>query len=61
VKSFEHPIQDILKPPSPLIEITKGVDANPFTHKFGGYIHHRYLVWSNIEKCEIYLLPNYSK
>jgi SAM-dependent methyltransferase len=46
--------------PSPLIEATKNVDASDYTHLYCGYIHHRYLVWSSIEKNEIYFLPKYS-
>jgi SAM-dependent methyltransferase len=49
-----------IETPSPLLEITKGIDASSFAHKYGGYMHHRYIVWSSIEKCEIYLLPKYS-
>jgi hypothetical protein len=49
-----------IETPSPLIEITKGVDVHPHSDKFGGYIHHRYIIWSDIEKCEIYFLPKYS-
>ena len=49
-----------IETPSPLIEITKDVDGPPFSHLYCGYIHHRYIVWSNIEKNEIYFLPKYS-
>jgi len=49
-----------IETPSPLIEITKNVDASEFSSKYCGYIHHRYIVWSNIEKNEIYFLPKYS-
>ena len=49
-----------IETPSPLIEITKDVDAAPLSDKYCGYIHHRYIVWSNIEKNEIYFLPKYS-
>ena len=49
-----------IETPSPLIEVTKGVDASPLTDKYCGYIHHRYLVWSSIERNEIYFLPKYS-
>lgn len=49
-----------IETPSPLIEITKGVDANAFTNSYCGYIHHRYIVWSSIERNEIYFLPKYS-
>ena len=49
-----------IETPSPLIEITKDVDAAPLSEKYCGYIHHRYIVWSNIQKNEIYFLPKYS-
>jgi SAM-dependent methyltransferase len=49
-----------IETPSPLIEATKNVDANPVSDKYCGYIHHRYIVWSNIQKNEIYFLPKYS-
>jgi hypothetical protein len=49
-----------IETPSPLIEVLKGVDGNVNADKYAGYIHHRYIVWSNIEKCEIYFLPKYS-
>jgi len=48
-----------IETPSPLIEITKGVDGGSYAYKYGGYIHHRYVVWSSIEKNEIYFLPKY--
>jgi SAM-dependent methyltransferase len=49
-----------METPSPLIEITKNVDANKLSEMYCGYVHHRYIVWSNIEKNEIYFLPKYS-
>ena len=49
-----------IETPSPLIELTKNVDAFDFSHLYCGYIHHRYIVWSNIQKNEIYFLPKYS-
>ena len=49
-----------IETPSPIIEITKGVDASQISNLYCGYIHHRYIVWSNIEKNEIYFLPKYS-
>lgn len=49
-----------IETPSPLVEITKGVDSHISASKYEGYIHHRYIIWSNIEKCEIYMLPKYS-
>lgn len=49
-----------IETPSPLIEITKNIDGTEFAYKYCGYIHHRYIVWSNIQKNEIYFLPKYS-
>ena len=49
-----------IETPSPLIEITKNVDAHSNASTYCGYIHHRYIVWSNIKKNEIYFLPKYS-
>jgi hypothetical protein len=49
-----------IETPSPLIEITKGVDGVPESYKYSGYIHHRYIIWSDIQKNEIYFLPKYS-
>jgi hypothetical protein len=49
-----------IETPSPLIEITKGVDCGLKSDKYSGYIHHRYIIWSDIENCEIYFLPKYS-
>lgn len=49
-----------IETPSPLIESIKNIDCNDLSYKYCGYIHHRYLVWSSIEKNEIYFLPKYS-
>lgn len=49
-----------IETPSPLIEATKNVDGSLGADKYCGYIHHRYIVWSNIQKNEIYFLPKYS-
>jgi len=49
-----------IETPSPLVEIMKGVDSHEFSLKYAGYIHHRYIVWSDIEKCEIYFLAKNS-
>jgi hypothetical protein len=49
-----------IETPSPLIEVTKDVDGGTYAHLYCGYIHHRYIVWSSIEKNEIYFLPKYS-
>jgi len=49
-----------IETPSPLIEVTKNVDSHISSNMYCGYIHHRYIVWSNIQKNEIYFLPKYS-
>jgi len=49
-----------IETPSPLIEITKDIDAHISSNMYCGYMHHRYIVWSNIQKNEIYFLPKYS-
>jgi len=49
-----------IETPSPLVEVMKGVDANENSSKYSGYIHHRYIVWSDIEKGEIYFLAKNS-
>lgn len=49
-----------IETPSPLIEVTKGVDALNKSCNYAGYIHHRYIIWSDIDKCEIHFLPKYS-
>lgn len=46
--------------PSPLVEATKQVDACRFSHLYCGYLHHRYLVWGNMERNELFFLPKYS-
>ena len=49
-----------IETPSPIIEITKGVDSSTFNQLYGGYRHHRYIIWSNIKNNHIYILPKYS-
>jgi len=46
-----------IETPSPLVEITKGVDGG--SPQYRGYIHHRYIVWSNKETNTLYCLPKY--
>ena len=48
-----------IETPSPLIEISKGVDATSSNLQFNycGYIHHRYIIWSY--KNVVYILPKY--
>jgi hypothetical protein len=49
-----------IETPSPMVEITKGIDASSCSSNYSGYVHHRYIVWSDIEKCEIHFLPKYN-
>lgn len=44
-----------IETPSPLAELTRGVDAWLAPHR--GYLHHRWLVWSH--EGVLYLLPKY--
>lgn len=49
-----------IETPSPLVEIIRGIDAQANSNTYGGYIHHRYIVWSDIKENTIYILPKYS-
>lgn len=44
-----------IETPSPIVEITKGVNKN----NMRGYIHHRYIVWSDLDNNTLYFLPKY--
>ena len=46
-----------IETPSPLAELTKGVDNG--LNNYCGYKHHRYIVWSSIETNTIHFLPKY--
>jgi predicted O-methyltransferase YrrM len=46
-----------IETPSPLIEISKGVDAGD--RKIRGYHHHRWIIWSELENNTIHFLPKY--
>ena len=35
-----------IETPSPLIEVTKGVDGYNNNNLYSGYLHHRYIIWS---------------
>jgi SAM-dependent methyltransferase len=45
-----------IETPSPLIEITKGAEK---AFDYCGYIHHRYIVWSDWETNTLHFLPKY--
>ena len=46
-----------IETPSPLIEVSMGVDANNLYKFYKGYIHHRYIIWSDIENNVLCFLP----
>lgn len=48
-----------IETPSPLVEITKGVDSRSYSNLYTGYIHHRFIIWSDFEKETVYILPKY--
>lgn len=45
--------------PSPLVELSRGVDGIKESEFFIGYQHHRYIVCSDLENNKIYFLPKY--
>ena len=47
--------QGYIETPSPLIEITKSADQS----NLRGYVHHRYIVWSDITTNTLFFLPKY--
>jgi hypothetical protein len=50
---FKCSRQGYIETPSPLIEISRGVESPDYC----GYIHHRYIVWNDIDT--VYFLPKY--
>jgi len=48
-----------IETPSPLVECIKGIDTNNFSHIYCGYLHHRYIIWTDMENNTIYFLPKY--
>jgi len=44
-----------IETPSPLIEMMKGVDVGEANYR--GYMHHRYIVWSDKDTNTLYFLP----
>lgn len=45
--------------PSPLVEITKGIDGSSESYKYCGYIHHRYIIWYDKDEHTVHMLPKY--
>jgi hypothetical protein len=51
-----------IETPSPLIEFSRGVDADldwVNSDSYRGYKHHRYIVWSDVDTNTLYFLPKY--
>jgi len=48
-----------IETPSPLVEITRGVDAPKYSYKYRGYIHHRYFIWVDYFTNTIHMLPKF--
>lgn len=48
-----------IETPSPLIEFIRGVDSSGVTDKYRGYVHHRYIVWSDPITNTLHFLPKY--
>ena len=46
-----------IETPSPLVECMKGTDCITGNHR--GYIHHRYIVWTDISDNSIHFLPKF--
>lgn len=44
-----------IETPSPLVESIRGVDAHPNSNLYKGYIHHRYIMWT--EGDELHAIP----
>jgi predicted O-methyltransferase YrrM len=54
-------IKGYIETPSPLIEITRGVDATNIvdSNKYRGYLHHKYFVWTSLEDNTLHFLPKF--
>jgi hypothetical protein len=46
-----------IETPSPMIELSYGVDAHILEYPYRGYIHHRYIVWTDCKDNTLYFLP----
>lgn len=46
-----------IETPSPIIEIMKGVDAPDTCNLYCGYSHHHSIIWGDMSKNTIYILP----
>lgn len=50
-------VKGYIETPSPLIEILKNVTSDQ--NEEAGYLHHRYIVWSDPDQNVLYFLPKY--
>lgn len=48
-----------IETPSPIVECMNNVDGNKNSKNYRGYIHHRYIVWTDIQTNTLYFLPKY--
>jgi len=48
-----------IETPSPIVEITKGVDAPAYSNQYCGYMHHRYIIWFEESAKTVHMLPKY--
>lgn len=51
-----------IETPSPLVETFKNVDSLSFVQRkisYSGYIHHRFILYTDIETNTLYILPKY--
>jgi hypothetical protein len=46
-----------IETPSPLVECTKNVDGKGLCYLYRGYIHHRYIVWTETDTNTLCFLP----
>ena len=48
-----------IETPSPLIEIMNNIDCTNLSYKYKGYVHHRYIVWTDLATNTLKFLPKY--
>ena len=48
-----------IETPSPIVEILKNIDVFPLANSYRGYIHHRYLVWTELSTNTLWFMPKF--
>lgn len=48
-----------IETPSPLVECLKDIDCFPLSKEYRGYIHHRYIVWTESDTNTLCFLPKF--